>query len=287
MTEDDTTGQFVGPSYQGRSLDNADFSAEDLRGADFTGANLRSANFRDAKFGVAPRVGVVLLGLAILASIAAGAAIGWAVTGTFDQLNSDSWDEVAAGGSIGFLIISLVVVIFWRGFDTAIKLVGGLYLIVLVVNIVANLIWEEVEWVAALRATALIVFVILAILVGVLGRVVGGVFGSWSIALVAVLGGLASGRAHGGISGIVIAVSLVLISKRALRGDARDRTIRRMAHRLVGRWGTQFVDADLTGADMTGADTGQCSVKGATLDDVNWDPDEPMPVDMPEDAIPS
>jgi len=184
-------------------------------------------------------------------------------------------------------VVALVVMIFWRGFDAAIKVVVVLYLVVVSVNIVANIIWDEVEWLVAVRATALIVFVTLAISVGVLGRMVGGIFGGWSIALVAALGGLASGRANGGIAGIVIAVSLVLISKRALRGDPRDHTIRRIAHRLVGRWGTQFVDADLTGADLTGVDTGRCSVKGATLDNVIWDPDKPLPIDMPEKTIPS
>ena len=163
-------------------------------------------------------------------------------------------------------------------------MVAALYVAVLAVNIVANLLWDEVEWLVALRATALIVFLVLAITVGMLGRVIGGVFGAWSIALVAILGGLASGQADGGVGGIVIAVSLVLISKRALRGDQRDRTLRRIAHRLVGRWGTRFVDADLTGADFTGTDASRCGVKGATLEGVTWDPDQPLPLDMPEAA---
>ena len=72
--------------------------------------------------------------------------------------------------------------------------------------------------------------------------------------LVAVLGGLAAGQSNGGIAGVVVAVSLAVISKRAVRGDPRDRTLRRVAHRLIGRWGTQFVDADLTGADFSGTD---------------------------------
>jgi hypothetical protein len=125
----------------------------------------------------------------------------------------------------------------------------------------------------------------LAILAGVLARVVGGVFGIWSVVIVAVVGGLATGEAQGGIAGVVVALSLAAISKRAVRGDRRDRSLRRLAHRLVGRWGTRFVDADLTGVDFTGTDTGRCGAKGATLEGVTWDSKQPLPLDLPDDAI--
>jgi uncharacterized protein YjbI with pentapeptide repeats len=82
-------------------------------------------------------------------------------------------------------------------------------------------------------------------------------------------------------------VSLAAISKQAVHGDKRDCTVRRLAHRLVGRWGTKFADADLTGADFTGTDASRCGVKGATLDGVTWDPELPLPLDMPDDAIPA
>jgi hypothetical protein len=98
---------------------------------------------------------------------------------------------------------------------------------------------------------------------------------------------LATGLAEGGIAGVVVAVSLALISKRAVRGDRRDRTVRRLAHRLIGRRGTKFNDADLSGADFTGTDAGRCSVKGATIDGVTWDPELPFPLDLPDDAIPA
>lgn len=284
MTDDDTSSRPDGPSFRGRSLEGADFSGQDLRGADFTGADLRSAKFREAQFGVEPRVGIAMLALGLLASVGAGVAIGLVIDQTRDRLTAEQWDELAEGGSIGLILIVLVGLIFWRGFDVAVKVVAALYVAVLAVNIVANLLWDEVEWLVVLRATALIVFLVLAITVGMLGRVIGGVFGAWSIALVAMLGGLASGQANGGIGGIVVAVSLVIISKRALRGDPRDRTLRRLAHWLVGRWGTRFVDADLSGADFTGTDASRCGVRGANLDGVMWDPDQPLPLDMPQPA---
>lgn len=285
MSDDDIGGRAVGRSFRGRALQGADFSGKDVRGADFSGADLRGASFRDATFGVAPRHGAVFLGAAILASIAAGIAIGFAVERIRHRLSADQWDEVAEGGTVGLTLVVLVALIIWRGFDVAIKVVTVLYLAVLALNIVANFVWDDVEWMVVLRATVLVVFVVLAVTAGVLGRVIGGVFGAWSIALVAVLGGLASGRADGGGAGILVALSLVVISKRALRGDPRDRTLRWIVHRVVGRWGTRFVDADLAGADFTGADTGQCGVAGAKLDGVTWDPDQPLPVDIADDAV--
>jgi hypothetical protein len=287
MADGDIGSQSVGASFRGGSLDGVDFAGMDVRGADFTGASLRSASFRDAQLGVAPRIGVVMLGLAILAAVAAGIAIGWSVDQTRNRLSAEPWDEVAEGATIVVVLVVLVALVFWRGFDFAIRIGVIVYAVAVALNIVANLIWDEVEWVLALRATALVVFIVLAIVTGMLGRVVGGVFGAWSIALVAILGGLASGRADGGIGGLVIAVSLVLISKRALRGDTRDRTLCRFAHRLIRKWGTRFDGADLTGADFTGTDAGRCGVKGATLNGVIWDLAKPLPLDLPDDALPS
>jgi uncharacterized protein YjbI with pentapeptide repeats len=287
MTDDDIPDKPSGRSFRGQSLEGADFSGKDVRGTDFTGADLRSARFREVKLGVAPKVGALFLGIAMLITIAAGVAIGWVVDEIRVQMNGDRWDEAASGGSLIFVLLVFVGLIVWRGFDTAVKVIVVVYLVVLAGNIIANFVWDDVNWYRALRGTFLLLVLFLAILAGILGRVVGGVFGIWSVVLVAILGGLATGQAQGGIAGVIVAVSLAVISKRAVRGDQRDRTLRRLAHRLVARWGTRFNDADLTGADFTGTDTSRCGVKGATLDDVVWDPDEPLPLDLPDDAIPA
>jgi hypothetical protein len=270
-----------GADLSGQDLQGADFSEADVRGAKFDGAILRSASFRDARIGVRPAVGIALLGLALVVAALAGSLIGWALADVGSRLSADETDEVAAGGSLVFMLVVLVGLILWKGFSTAIKLVVVVYAVLLAVNIIANLLFEEVEWVRAARATLLLAVLVAAITAGILGRVVGGVFGSWSIAIVAVLGGLASGRANGGIAGIVVAVSLVIISKRALRGDPRDTFLRGIAHRLTQRWGTSFVDADLTGADFTGTNASRCDLSGATLEGVSWDPEQGSLVDAP------
>jgi len=287
VTDDFTNGRFAGHRFREQSLEGADFSGADLRGADFSGADLRGADFHGATFGVAPRTGVVILGAAMAVTIAAGVVIGWAVDEVRGQVYADQWDEAAGGGSLILVLLAFVALIFWRGFDLAIKATIVLYLVVAAGNVVANVLWEDLEWSSTLRGTLLLMVLCLAILAGILARVVGGVFGSWSIALVAVLGGLASGQAHGGVAGIVVALCLVTISKRAVRGDQRDRSMLRLAHRLTGRRGTQFVGADLTGADFTGVDTRRCRVRGATVVDVTWDPGFGRSLDLPDDVIPS
>ena len=262
-------------SFRGVVLDGTDFAEEDLRGVDLSGASLRSASFRGARLGVRPWVGAALLGVALMIAVAAGAAIGWSVDGTRERLLSGAWDERAGAGTVAFLLVFLVALVFWRGFDLAVRVVAVAYVVLLVLNVVANAIWDEVELGAAGRATLVVVFLVMAVGAGILGRLISGFFGAWAIAVVALLGGLASGRAHGGVSAIIVGTCLVVISKRALRGDERDRTLRLAAHRLVRRWGTRFADADLTGADFTGVDAIQCDLTGATLAEVRWDPAHP------------
>lgn len=271
-------------SFRGHDLEGADFSGQDIRGADFTGANLRSAKFTDAKVGVRPRVGAAILGLAMLVAVACGVAIGWSVDQVRSRVASDEWDQVAEGSTLGFTVLLLLGLIVWKGFDFAIKVVAVVYLVLVAINVAANLIADDFEWLVLVKATALIVFLMLAVVAGMLGRVVGGVFGIWSVVLVAVLGGLATGQAEGGITGVVVAVSLALISKRTVRGDPRDRTLRRISHRLIRRWGTQFIDADLTGADFTGTDPIRCDAKGAVVDGVTWDPGYARPLDVELDG---
>ena len=275
-----------GADFSGQQLEGADFIATDVRGASFDGANLRSASFHDAKLGVRPAIGVALLGLALAIAAISGLLIGWSLDDARSRLSADEFDQVAEGGSVILILVVLVVLIVWRGFSTAIRLVVVVYVVLLAINIIANFFLEEVEWVRAARATLLLAVLLAAVTAGILGRVIGGVFGSWSIAIVAVLGGLASGRANGGVAGIVVALSLVIISKRALRGDPRDRFLRGVAHRFTHRWGTSFVDADLTGVEFTGADASRADLRGAILDDVGWDSEQSPLLDAPEAVNP-
>jgi hypothetical protein len=263
--------------FRSQNLEGTDFAGCDLRSADFTDADLNNANFSGSRLGVAPGRGTIMLIAALSVAIAAGVIIGWAIVDTTGNLSSAEGDRVAEAGSLIFIFALLIGLIVWRGFDVAWKVTAIVYVVVVTGNLIGNLLFEQVDWTRLARFTLIVVALLLAVLAGILGRMVGSVFGSWSIAVVALLGGFASGRANGGIAGIIVAVSLVFISKRALRGDQRDETLRSFGNAIARRWGTSFVGADLTNADFTGANVAGSDFRLATLDGVQWEPTRPPP----------
>lgn len=280
MAHDGTVRDLRKQDFRSQPLAGADFERCDVRGADFSGADLTRARFSHARLGVPPGRGALILvgGLAI--AIAAGVMIGWAIADTTGSLASSEADRIAEGASLVFLFAVFIGLVVWRGFDVAGKVTAITYVVVVIVNLAGNLLFDRVEWVRLARFTVVVIALLLAVLTGILGRVVGGVFGSWSIAVVALAGGVASGRANGGIGGILVALSLVFIAKRAMRGDRRDQRLRSFGHRLARRWGTNFVDADLTEADFTGTNVAGSDMRGAILDGVRWEPTHPPPADI-------
>jgi hypothetical protein len=125
----------------------------------------------------------------------------------------------------------------------------------------------------------------LAVVAGIVARMVGGAFGPFIIVVVALIGGIAAGRADGGIGAIVVSVLLVTISRRALRLDPRDRPVLKLAHRIVARRGTRFTNANLTRADFTGARLAYSDMTDAVLSGTTWDPGKgPITLDTLDDG---
>lgn len=272
MNPDPRNENLRGKSFAAQPLQAANFEGADLRGTDFTMADLTNASFRNARFGVAPAVGAVILAAAIALSLAFGVVAGFAIDAVRDRLYGEGWERTSSAAGILIILVVFVVVLFWKGLDVAIKTYLWTFAVVLAVSLVIRLIWGHVDIAVAARGIGLALVLALAVLSGIVARAVGGALGAWGIAIVAVVGGLAAGQANGGLATLVISVSMVLISKRALRGDERDLSVRKLAYRIVDRWGTRFVRADLTGADFTGADAGRCNVDDAILDGVVWEP---------------
>ena len=280
MEADDKPAVSRGESFRGQALQGADFSGEDLRGVDFTEANLRSANFHGARVGPKLWIGAAIVATAIAAAVGAGVLIGLAVAGTRERLMSGNLDEVVVAGVVIATLVVLVAMILWRGFGSAFKIASTVYVGLVAGTIIANLIWEDVEWEAVISATFVVLSLVLGIWAGVISHLTVGMFGRSALAGMTVLGALASGQIEGGLAGIALALSVTHFTHRLERGDLRDVKLLALAYRLVRRSGTRFVDADLADCDFRGVDMNKCDITGANLDGAQWDPGQMLPRDV-------
>ena len=261
-----------GTSFRNQDLTGSDFSAADLRGADFSDARLVNVNFSDARLGVRPVTGALILAGALLASIVAGLAIGDLAQLTRHRATSSDWKDIFAGSLVMIVALVFLSVLILKGIRQAL----AVFLIVLTIAVVlafavAFIVVGELHF----RETFVLITLLLlfgpAVLAGILGRIVGGVFGAWAIAGVAVVGGIAAGRVEGGAVAIVVSGLLVLISRRTLKLDERDQVLWRLAHRIVTYRGTSFAGADLTGADFTGTLIAHSDDPHAALYGATWE----------------
>jgi hypothetical protein len=261
-----------GKSFRDQDLTGADFSSADVRGADFTDARLVQANFSDARLGVRPLTGLLILVGALLVSIAAGVTIGYLADAGRDRATSSDWRDILAGSLLALVVVVFLAFLVLKGVRQALRAFLIVFIVVIVVDLVVVFLFAgELRLREGFPLIGLLLLFGPATVAGVLGRVVGGAFGGWAIAIVAVLGGLVAGRAEGGLAAIVVSVLLVLVSKRALKLDERDRPLRQLAHRIVTGRGTRFTGADISGADFTGTLVAQSDVSHATLDGATWE----------------
>lgn len=268
-----------GASFRNRDLTGADFRGADVRGANFSDARLVGASFTGARIGVRPFAGAAILALALAASVAAGIMVGYFADTVRNQAAASDWRDVVGGW-----LLVLVVLVFLGSFIVkGIRQAVWVTLIVLgaVLVIDAALVYSAAGELRFLNAGGLIGLLLLfglAALAGVLGRIVGGVFGVWAIGVVALVGGLAAGRANGGLAAIVVSLVLAFISKRALKLDERDRPLHKLANWIVTRRGTRFTRADLSGADFTDTLLNRAEVSHAILDGVIWESETAPPI---------
>ena len=260
-----------GKSFRDQDLTGADFSAADVRGADFSNARLVGADFTDARLGVRPATGWLILAGALLISVAAGVVIGFFAETTRERATSSDWQDLLGGWSLVVIVVVFFAIFIRKGVRQALRVFAIVFIVALVLDFILVFSLGEVRLERGLPLIGLLLLLAPAAVAGVLGRIVGGTFGGLAIAIVAILGGLAAGRADGGLAAIVMSVLLVLVSKRALKLDDRDRPLHQLAHRIVTRRGTRFTGADVSGADFTGTLLAQADFSHATLDSATWE----------------
>ena len=260
-----------GRSFEGATLDRADFSEADVRTADFSGASLVDTDFTNARIGVKPLTGALILVAAMLVSNAAGVVVGLVADGMRQRITSTEWQRLTGG----VILLGLVVLFFYflvkQGIVRALKVFFAVTVIVVAIDFVVVLTFGEPQYRDGLPVIGLLLLFGPAAIAGIIGRVVGGVFGTWAIAIVSVVGGLAAGRAQGGLAAVVVTIVLMLIAKRALALDDRDLLGRKLAQRILSRYGTHFTGADVTRANFTGTVLNQADFSNAVLDGAVWD----------------
>jgi uncharacterized protein YjbI with pentapeptide repeats len=260
-------------SYRGANLEGADFGASDVRGADFTGAILRQASFVDARVGLPPLTGCLILGGSVLLSIATGAAIGLFAEQIADRAGSSDWRDTFAAITLGSVVLAFLAVFVVKGAAVALRVYLIVFAVVLAMDLlVLFLIAHELRLRQSMPLIILFLLFAPAALAGVLGRILGGTFGAWAMALVAATGGLAAGRTRGGIAAIVVMLILVFVSKRALKLDERDEYLLELAKRIMLRRGTRFAGADISGANFRGTLVAQSDLwRKIIVAEAKWD----------------
>ena len=283
MTEQSNySGQDLrGESFAGASLDGADFSGADVRAADFSGASLVDADFTNARIGVKPLAGALILIAAMLVSVLAGVVVGLLADGMEQRITSAEWQNLIGGIALLALIVLFFYMLLKHGIVRALKRFLVVVIIAVALDLIVVTIFGEPRYRDGLPVIGLILLFGPAAVAGIMGRVVGGVFGSWAIAIVSVIGGLAAGRVNGGLAAVVVTVVLMLVAKRALKADDRDLLSRRLAQRIMARRGTNFTGADLTRANFAGTALTQADLSEAVLDGAVWDEGKgPLAVEM-------
>jgi hypothetical protein len=273
MSKDYGGQNLRGRSFRGELLDRADFTESDLRGADFSHASLIGTDFTDARLGVRTVTGLVIFAGAVVVSVLAGVAVGSLAEATREQASSSDWRDVLASVLMILVIVSFIATLLLKGASTAFRAFAVVISLVVILDFLAVFIVAgEIRFGNSIPLIAMLVLFVPAAIAGILGRMVGGTFGVWAIAIVALVGGIAAGRAHGGLSAIAVSMVLVLISKRALNGDSRDGPMRLLGHRIATHRGTRFMHADLTLANFTGTNPIHSDLYSAVTTDTIWEP---------------
>jgi hypothetical protein len=273
----DLTGQdFTGADLRGAALTEAMaeqvcFRRADLRGADLSHARLAGSDFTGARLGLRPVASVVLFVAALAVAAGAGVIIGLAIADVRELARTPGWDNAARG--VGFVLVTaLFLGVLWvRGLRLAVRVLLVCLAVLLLTSAVVTTLVGRFEASVAFRLAALVVLLAVLFVVGMVGRMIGGSYGAAALMVVALIGGVSSGQAGGGIAAVLVAMTMVIFAKRALRDEKQDRPIQQLTHRIVTARGTRFTGADLRGATFAGTriahtDATEALCEGVILD---------------------
>ncbi|MDJ0747015.1 MAG: pentapeptide repeat-containing protein [Xenococcaceae cyanobacterium MO_167.B27] len=262
---------FSGQNLQGKSFKEQNLIGADFRGAnicstDFTGANLTNADFSDAVAGLDRKSTIIVFLISIFISMTAGAMAG--LGGQFIQRLFEQSQYTSLAITISNILLAIfLLVTFWKGLGTAIKsLVSKIVFSSLLLGVLA-IVTGVGNGVGAIGVIFCLVFLTIVTIGATVARACGGTMSNILFFLVAISGVLAGRTFSGGLGATAIAISSVLISKRALSGDIRDRFILRLSLAISAYFGTSFRKSNLTNANFTNARLINADFRQATLTD--------------------
>jgi hypothetical protein len=257
--------------FSGESLAGADFSDADVRGANFSDADLVSAQFSRSRGGVPPLWAVAVVGVALLIAALVGIVAALATAAMAQRVETgDAVDRFAVIviSAVGLTTITIATL---RSFRQPF-LTGALAsLLVLTVAVPILLIRGDFS----LRVTAISIIWLVAIVgtfaVGAVARATAGIISPAAFIVVAVVGAATARTAGGTAFAILIAVSAMILAKRALADPDGVKMLHRGTHRFIHRRTTSYRRANLTDAVFTNATTGPSDFTDAVITGATFD----------------
>jgi len=273
MSENFSHQDLRGQSFKGQDLTGADFSYADIRGVSFKDAILKEANFINTKGGITKKSFAVYLLMILIISVIAGGVSAYlglwvevivqAILKNF-KANTDTNNILYT--LLYFAVYALIsVILIQKGkyniLTISIIMSGVMTITYTIAGAKAIAIGELVVVAVAGGGTVVVASAEVGVLTGVLYRV----FAGYGVITFAMGGALMVAITKSGSGAGSAAILLILSSYIAYRINKEDEqfdTYRKFGLSLSSLFGTNFQNADLTGANLTGAVLKNCRFNG-------------------------
>ena len=258
-------------SFQNENLVNTSFRGSDLRGADFSGANLTGADLKQVKTGITPFKTGVIFFITLVVSMLSG-YIAMLAGNTIQEMLKSGDVKIKVAGIVSIiLIVTFIIYFYFKGGRSVIRnLLLPAFLISIVIGGIAYFSGLGTGKGMLFLCLALLMVVVL-IAIGTIARALAGVLSSFILfILVSATGSVFGSRIGGGISATIMAVSCVVITRRALGGGKGFESLRRLASLITRKFGTSFQGANLANASFSGSTIQNADFTDADLSSVNW-----------------
>ncbi|HEX6182136.1 MAG TPA: pentapeptide repeat-containing protein [Chitinophagaceae bacterium] len=263
-------------SFQNEDLSYASFSKSDLRGADFTGADLRGADFTYSRTGITPKTTAWIFVLALAVSLLSGYLAMLAGQTVHTMFESKDPNVRASGIATIVIMVLFIGYSYWKGVGTAVKhLIFPAFVLAFVIGTLAYLTGAGTGM-GVLYLVLSLLLVVLMFVVGTVARAAAGVLSNIVFLVVALAGGIFGRNLGGGIGSVVLAITCMQISKKALSGARGFESLRKIARYITTKFGTSFRKTTLSDADFSSSKIHNSDFSDAEVSFVNWNNSKKM-----------